>query len=254
MVNAVKKNKIRFQTGSMQRSSGINSAMLLILYAMVISAQVKEVLVNVGDPAVPDDLPGMPVPDVLNWDGWVGPGEDESFNPELAPPVEKDIYPNWRNYKEYGGGLLSDWGAHMFDIAQWGLDMDSSGPVKFIPPTDPNAKRGLTMVYANGVVMKHEDFGRNYAVRFIGDKGTLDVSRIFSTAIPVILQQQHWAMMRKEFTTATTIIKIFSTVSNPAKNRSAMWKRAPQQQCLRIGQYCLLDEPPIGMGSEKRTV
>ena len=32
------------------------------------------------------------------------------FNPELAPPVEKDIYPNWRNYREYSGGMMTNFG------------------------------------------------------------------------------------------------------------------------------------------------
>jgi len=183
MVNAMQKNKVTLQTGSMQRSSDkFRNAVNLVRNGYI--GNVKEVLVNVGDPAIADDLPGMPVPDVLNWEGWVGPAVMRPFNPELAPPVEKDIYPNWRNYKEYGGGILSDWGAHMFDIAQWGLDMDRSGPVKFIPPTDPTAKRGLQMIYENGIVLKHEDFGRKWAVRFVGSAGTLDVSREFLDTNP----------------------------------------------------------------------
>ena len=187
MVNAMRKNKVILQTGSMQRSSDkFRNAVNLVRNGYI--GKVKEVLVNVGDPGIADDLPGMPVPEVLNWEGWVGPAVMKPFNPELAPPVEKDIYPNWRNYKEYGGGLLSDWGAHMFDIAQWGLDMDKSGPVKFIPPTEDNAKRGLTMIYENGVVLKHQDFGRKWAVRFIGELGTLDVSRDFlDSSIPNIV-------------------------------------------------------------------
>lgn len=186
MVNAVRKNKVTLQVGSMQRSSDkFRTAVDLVRNGYI--GNIKEVLVNVGDPGKPDDLPGVPVPEALNWDGWVGPAVMNPFNPELAPPVEKDIYPNWRNYREYGGGLLSDWGAHMFDIAQWGLDMDRSGPVKFIPPADATAKRGLTMVYENGVVMKHEDFGRKYAVRFTGDKGSIDVSREFLDSNPANL-------------------------------------------------------------------
>jgi predicted dehydrogenase len=183
MVTAMHKNKVILQTGSMQRSSDkFRTAVELVRNGYL--GKITEVLVNVGDPAIADDLPGMPVPSALDWEGWVGPAVMRPFNPELSPPVEKDIYPNWRNYKEYGGGILSDWGAHMLDIAQWGLDMDRSGPVRFIPPTDPNAKRGLTMIYENGVVLKHEDFGRKWAVRFIGEKGTLDVSREFLDSNP----------------------------------------------------------------------
>ena len=46
-------------------------------------------------------------------------------------------------------------GAHHFDIAQWALGMDESGPVKIVPPEDEKATQGLTFTYANGVVMTH---------------------------------------------------------------------------------------------------
>ncbi len=182
MVNAMKKNKRILQTGSMQRSwKNFRQACELVRNGYI--GTIKEVLVNVGDAAVPCDLSAVPVPAELNWDQWVGPAPFRSFNPELAPPVEEDIYPHWRNYKEYGGGMVSDWGAHMFDIAQWGLGMDATGPVKFIPP-EGNAVKGLVMVYANGVQMKHQDFGRNYGVRFIGEKGTIDISREYLDSNP----------------------------------------------------------------------
>lgn len=183
MVNAVKRNKIVLQTGSMQRSwKNFRQACELVRNGYV--GDIKEVLVSVGKAAIPCDLPEQPVPATLNWDMWLGPANQRGFNPELSPPVEKDIYPNWRNYREFGGGMVSDWGAHMFDIAQWGLGMDRSGPVKFFPP-DGKEYNTLTMVYKNGIVMKHQDFGRGNAVRFIGSKGSLDISRSFIDSNPV---------------------------------------------------------------------
>ena len=182
MVNAVTKNKIIFQTGSMQRSNkNFRLACELVRNGHV--GEIKEVLVNVGKAAIPCDLPGQSVPEVLKWDEWVGPAKFHAFNAELSPPVEKDIFPNWRTYREYGGGLLSDWGAHMFDIAQWALGKDRTGPLKFLPPDGKDIKV-LTMIYDNGIVMKHEDFGRGNAVRFIGTKGSLDISRSFLDSKP----------------------------------------------------------------------
>ncbi|MBO9619840.1 MAG: Gfo/Idh/MocA family oxidoreductase [Niabella sp.] len=175
MVSAVKKNKIIFQTGSMQRSwENFRHACELVRNGYI--GDIKEVQVNVGTAAIPDYLLGQPIPENLNWDSWVGPAPFRPFNAELAPPVEKDIYPNWRFYKEYGGGILSDWGAHMFDIAQWALGMDRSAPTHYFPPDEKKYKQ-LTMVYQNGIVMKHLDFGRGFGVRFIGTKGKLDISR-----------------------------------------------------------------------------
>jgi predicted dehydrogenase len=182
MVNAVKKNNIVLQTGSMQRSNtNFRTACELVRNGYV--GDIKEVLVNVGTAGVDCYLLPQDIPSALNWDGWLGPAAWRSFNAELSPPVEQDIFPNWRNYKEFGGGILSDWGAHMFDIVQWALDKDRSGPVKFIPP---NGKEhaSLTMIYDNGIVMRHVDFGRGYGVRFIGSKGTLDISRSYLDSKP----------------------------------------------------------------------
>jgi len=182
MVKAVRKNDVIFQTGSMQRSwKNFRHACELVRNGYI--GDVKEVLVSVGKAAIPCDLPAQETPAVLDWDGWLGPAAARPFNAELAPPVEKDIFPNWRNYKEFGGGILSDWGAHMFDIAQWALDMDRSGPVHFFPP-DGKEYQSLTMVYANGVVMRHQDFGRKFGVRFIGSKGKLDISRDYLDSDP----------------------------------------------------------------------
>jgi predicted dehydrogenase len=78
--------------------------------------------------------------------------------------------------------MTADWGAHMFDIAQWGLGKDDSGPIAIYPPGKEN--KFLTLEYDNGIRMTHEDFGRGYAVRFTGTKGIIDISRDFLEALP----------------------------------------------------------------------
>jgi predicted dehydrogenase len=182
MVRAVHQNKVVLQTGSMQRSwKTFHHACELVRNGYL--GDIREVWVSVGSAAIADDLEGQNIPSNLNWDFWVGPAPFKPFNAELSPPVEQDIFPNWRKYKEYGGGILSDWGAHMFDIAQWGLGMDKTGPIHFFPP-DGNQYKTLTMVYENGIIMKHLDFGRGYGVRFIGSKGSLDISREYLDSKP----------------------------------------------------------------------
>ena len=64
-------------------------------------------------------------------------------------------------------------GAHHFDIAQWALDMDDSGPVKIEPP-EGDKKQGLRFVYANGVEMFH---GGPSGCTFEGGVGTIYVDR-----------------------------------------------------------------------------
>jgi predicted dehydrogenase len=182
MVAAVKKYQRVFQTGSMQRSWEIFRKAKEIVSSGKLGP-IMQVQVNVGDPARPYDLPNQPIPEGIDWNLWCGPAPLTGYHESIAPKIVKK-YPDWRFFKEFGNGILSDWGAHMFDIAQWGLDMDHTGPVKYIPPKDKNAKRGMRMVYANGIEMVHHDFGRGWAVRFIGEKGILDVSRGFLETLP----------------------------------------------------------------------
>jgi len=183
MVEATRKYNRVFQTGSMQRSWWqFRHACELVRNNYL--GEIKKILVNVGDPAIECKLKGEPTPGYLNWDRWLGPTQSRSYNPILSPPITEQDWPMWRAYREYGGGILSDWGAHMFDIAQWGLGMDNSGPVKLIPPTNKNAVRGLKFIYQNGVEMVHEDFDRGWAVRFIGSEGTLNISRSFLESKP----------------------------------------------------------------------
>ncbi|MCK4750179.1 MAG: Gfo/Idh/MocA family oxidoreductase [Bacteroidales bacterium] len=183
MVKAARKFNRIVQTGSMQRSwRDFRHACELVYNGYL--GEISQIIVNVGDPARECDLPEEPMPDNLNWDQWIGPAQMRPYNQILSPPLENNEWPMWRDYREFGGGILADWGAHMFDIAQWALGMDNSGPVHFIPPKDPSAVRGLKMIYGNGVELLHEDFERGYGVRFIGSEGTLDVSRSFLDSKP----------------------------------------------------------------------
>ncbi len=177
IADAVKKYDAVFQTGSMQRSSKLfRHAAELVRNGYI--GEIKKVIVYVGDPAIPCDLPSEKAPDALNWSGWLGSAPYRPYHSILSPPVEQRHFPRWRFYQEYGGGIMADWGAHMFDIAQWALGMDHTGPVKFIPPKDKEAKLGLRMFYENGIEMVHDKFEMTkFGVTFIGSKGKLKVRR-----------------------------------------------------------------------------
>ncbi|MCX6213987.1 Gfo/Idh/MocA family oxidoreductase [Spirosoma sp.] len=175
MVDAARKYNRVFQTGSMQRSwPEFRQTAELIRNGYI--GEVKTIKVNVGPPPTAYDLPAEPIPDGLDWSKWLGPNEPVVFNSELAPPLSKDVFPNWRNYREFGGGMVTDWGAHMFDIVQWALDMDNSGPVEVIAP-DGKDHPFLTYKYDNGIVMTHEKWDWNNAILFTGTEGELRVQR-----------------------------------------------------------------------------
>ena len=168
------------QTGSMQRSrADFRNACQLVRNGYI--GKIEKVWIEVGNPSATCNLPFQETPDYLNWDRWLGPAPLRSYHDII---VEKGWFPNWRWYREYGGGILSDWGAHMFDIVQWALDKDHTGPVKYEAPMEPTASRGLVMHYDDGVEVEHRNFGRGFAVRFFGSNGTLDISRSFFETNP----------------------------------------------------------------------
>lgn len=186
MVNAARKNDRVFQTGSMQRSmKEFRQACELVRNGRL--GKISQVIVDVGPPSRPCDLPEEAMEPGLNWDRWLGPAPMRPYNSVLSPRGVHKHFPDWRNYRDYSGGMMTDWGAHHFDIAQWGLGMDESGPVEIIPPEDPKATKGLRYIYANGVEVLH---GNSGGVLFVGSEGKILVNRGKFEATPGSLAEQ----------------------------------------------------------------
>lgn len=173
LAKTVRKHRRVFQVGSMQRSSReFRRACQLVRNGAI--GQIQEIQVGVGGPGIPCDLPGEPVEPGLDWNMWLGPAPWREYNSVLSPRGVHTHFPNWRAYKEYGGGMITDWGAHHFDIAQWGLGMDESGPVEVYPAEKPDAQSGVRFLYANGTSMVHV---AGNGVTFIGTSGKIHVNR-----------------------------------------------------------------------------
>lgn len=180
LVEATRKLKRVFQTGSQQRS-GNEFLLACELVRNGRIGKVKTVNVNVGGPSKPCDLPEEEMEKGLDWDLWLGPAPKRPYNSVLSPRGVHSHFPNWRAYREYSGGMMTDWGAHHFDIAQWGLGMDESGPVEILPPDNPKADRGVRYRYANGVEVVH---GPGGGVQFIGSDGEITVNRGKLVSVP----------------------------------------------------------------------
>ena len=176
IIDAQKKAGVTFQTGSQQRNEFGGKFIKAVEYVMNGRlGEVKLAECGSGDPAVPCDLPTEDKPEGLDWDLWQGPAPARGYHPTLSPRGVHKNFPMYRKYEEYAGGILADFGAHMFDIAQWGMGKDRESPVKIIPPEDENAKRGVEMVYADGCTIVHAP--GPYNCKFIGDKGSITVER-----------------------------------------------------------------------------
>lgn len=158
-----------FQTGSQQRSSReFWQACMLVRNGYI--GDITMVNVNIGPTATPMFYPTEPVPDGLDWDMWLGPAPWAPYNGERS---SGNYGGGWRRVRDYSGGMMTDWGAHHFDITQWGLGMDGSGPVEVHPPGGDYER--LTFVYANGTKAQHGGGGNG--VLFQGTKGIVEVNR-----------------------------------------------------------------------------
>lgn len=187
-VQAARKYERIVQTGSQQRSNvfgPFRQAVEIVRSGRL--GKIHRVTVGVGDPSVPCDLPAEDMEPGLNWDLWLGPAPLRPYNSILSPRGVHTHFPAWRKYREYSGGGHTDMGAHHYDIAQWALDMDASGPVKIVPPADRQALRGVKYVYANGTEMIH---GGPSGCTFHGEQGTLRIDRGHLSSKPAAIAQE----------------------------------------------------------------
>jgi predicted dehydrogenase len=74
-------------------------------------------------PDTPGNPEPMPVPEGFDYDMWLGPAP-------WAPYTRDRCHWNFRWIFDYSGGMLTDWGAHLLDGAQWGNDTEHTGPVE----------------------------------------------------------------------------------------------------------------------------
>lgn len=121
-------------------------------------------------PDGPGDPTPQPVPAELDYDMWLGPAPHAPYNKDR-------VHFNFRWIWAYSGGIICDWGTHLFDTAQWANDTEHSGPVE-IEGTGTHWSGGLydtvkdydvTYRYANGVIMTCKP--GNPSLRFFGTDG-----------------------------------------------------------------------------------
>jgi predicted dehydrogenase len=170
MVLAARRHGRVFQTGSQQRSSDeFHKACSMVRSGRI--GRLQTVDVNIGPPSRDRYFPVEPVRDGFDWDRWLGPAPWAPYNAERC---SGDYSGGWRRVRDYSGGMTTDWGAHHFDIGQWGIGADDTGPVEITPPDEPDGY-GLRFLYANGVTMTRSE--KANGVLFTGTEGRIEVNR-----------------------------------------------------------------------------
>jgi predicted dehydrogenase len=211
-IEAVRKHDRVFQTGSQQRSSGPFRQVVEFIRAGKLG-KIKEVHVGIGATSKPCDLPTQEADPNVDFNVWLGQAPERGYNEVLCRKTLPNSYPfnpGWRDYREYSGGYITDWGAHHFDITQWALGMDGSGPNEIIPPDPQDGMFGAKFIYkttpvGDNVVVKHrhevytglktvvskdgksskrEVVTESNGILFIGEEGKIFVNRGYAISEP----------------------------------------------------------------------
>ena len=189
VIQAVRENKIVFQTGTQQRSSAyFHLACELVRNGRI--GRLKEVHVFVPAGIRGNNFKRVPVPAGFNYDFWLGQAP-------VAEYVTERCHTTFRWWFDYAGGPVTDWGAHHNDIARWGIGLD--GPVgveaRVITPPLPDGyttpgEFEATLDWANGVKQTVrtttadspfgailDENGQRNGVKFTGTGGWIWVNR-----------------------------------------------------------------------------
>ena len=172
LVDTARQHGRIFQSGMQQRSNtSFSKAAELVRNGLI--GDLKLIRTKLGEFPPAAALPAQPIPPDLDYDRWLGPTPWRPYNEKR---IRGDYGGGWRCFLEYGARKNGDWGAHHFDIIQWALGMDHTGPVEFIPKGFEGS-RYQAHVYANGVRVERYEDGLKSMIEFTGTKGTIWVSR-----------------------------------------------------------------------------
>ncbi|MDR0743597.1 MAG: Gfo/Idh/MocA family oxidoreductase [Tannerella sp.] len=187
MVAAAKKYGRIVQVGQQQRSGKNWHEMKHYIDSGKLGKIVRvEVWANFNYGALSLPVPDSPVPEGVDFEMWLGPAPKRTFNNER-------FHGSWRMFWDYGGGLLTDWGVHLLDMALWGMNVKGM-PEKVIgmggkfafPQNSPETFDTLSVLYeykdfliqwSNVAGTETGPYERNYGVAFKGTNGTLVANR-----------------------------------------------------------------------------
>lgn len=181
---AVRERKKVFQFGTQQRSDlKFRWACELALNGRV--GRLREIHVGVPGGKISDVFPEQAVPEYINWDRWVGPSAMSAFNEQK---LQRD---NHENISAFSLGMVSCWGIHHLDMAQWGNGTELTGPTSIegqgaFPSSgtcDNVLNWNVRFEFAKGAPIlftnerKDDPDGIKLGAKFIGENGWIHVTR-----------------------------------------------------------------------------
>ncbi len=196
MVEAARRYGRIVQAGTQQRSMPVFQRAIDLVHSGRIGT-VTHATAWVGvNTVLPGQLLEEP-PRGLDWDLWLGPAPEAPFS--LAR------FDGWRFLQDYArGGELTNWGVHLMDVVQWGIQQDRPLSVQALGgnyrnnPEQDNFETievlfeypGCTVTWEQRHQNLHEK--KNYGIAFYGTDGALHVDRTSYVVTPDSLGVEEW--------------------------------------------------------------
>lgn len=187
MVAAANKYKRVVQVGQQQRSAKLWKEMIDYLDSGLLGVISRvHVYANFNYAAITNIVPDSIAPEDVDFETWLGPAPARTFNSQRFHGL-------WRMFWDYGGGLMTDWGVHLLDMALWAKKIE--GMPKSVEANAGNFlyPKGMHETYdTQSVLYQFDDFvfswennagvesgpyGKNYGLVFTGTNGTLVANR-----------------------------------------------------------------------------
>lgn len=189
VVKAVREHQVILQTGTQQRSSQrFRMACELVRNQRI--GNLKEVTVWLPAGLKGGPFQSQPVPTGLDWNFWQGQAPWAEYVPERC-------HTKFRNWYDYSGGTMTDWGAHHIDIAFWAIGLNAPTKVesRVLSPLTPGgyttpAEYEVKFTYSTGIVLNVRTTaddspfgavinskGQRNGIRFEGSDGWIWVNR-----------------------------------------------------------------------------
>ncbi len=201
MLAAARKYKRVVQVGQWQRSGSHWKTAMDYIHSGALGniSLVKTWIYSPGSNPLPI-IPDEPVPAGVDFDMWLGPAPQRSFN-------RNRFHGSWRYFWDYGGGLMTDWGVHLLDIAFYGMNAPlaksaiGTGGMFAFPKSSmetPDTQQAIyefdkfNVIWEHGMGVTGNMYGtKHHGIAFIGSEGTLVIDREKWDIIPEIKDGQY---------------------------------------------------------------
>jgi len=257
---AVEARKIILQTGSQQRSErpwrSFRAASEAVRNGRIGRLQTIQIGLGLDRPSGQPPAP-MPVPPNLDYESWLGCAPEQPYLERHVHPQNRlDGRPGWMTTEDFGLGMITNWGAHHLDIAQWAMAQETGGPrsaearAEFMTHDAWNVHTTyhVEMEYPGDVRVILDNRFRN-GLRFEGDEGWIFCSRGEEGAPPDTTDRELFRPLQASEPKILTPLPGDAIRWAPSKNHFTNWLEgvinhrepiAPIQQSARTLEACVI--------------